>query len=616
MDLTIGNIRFIPCIHRRVTFAQAVRRAALEWRPDAIAVELPDTLSDWIVRGVMRLPRISAVAWEEVDRPGELGYLPIDPCDGLVEAVRLGCEHDIDLAFIDLDLPGLQEPHVEVPDDQMIDRTGLEAYVATVAPHLAASRTPASVAREAHMARLLRDLSQRHERVLCVLGMAHFLPVRERLRLEKSEIADEQILPTIDRREARLLDVDPRSLLHVLGEMPYLTHLWNEARAESDRTALATFEKLDALQSIFKQAERTYRETYKETVSLTQWKALLQYTRNLALIRGALRPRFYEMIVGARGIVDGDYGCEVYELAKSYPPQDDDADDLPRLTIRHDRAIVEGREQKFRLHPRCEDPPRETIQLRFRRRPSHELKLRWKEQWQQMDHRGICSYPPEDELQERFMDFLRKRALQVVTEDRKQVREFSTSMLDGLDIRETMRNWHTGKLYVQSTPQPRGRVGAVVLIFQDEPLAFEPTWRTTLYAEHQNESDISFFATPLGEHVVGPRISRTEFGGILSVYPAWGIPDIWSLGLGGRIRWCSEALGLAALLFSPHRYIAYVAAEPPRSWLCDLARNYRRHFVYLPRHMFSDARLKKIRRFHILNGRDVRAWARDYIFDD
>lgn len=214
------------------------------------------------------------------------------------------------------------------------------------------------------------------------------------------------------------------------------------------------------------------------------------------------------------------------------------------------------------------------------------------------------------------MDFLRKRALQVVTEDRKQVREFSTSMLDGLDIRETMRNWHTGKLYVQSTPQPRGRVGAVVLIFQDEPLAFEPTWRTTLYAEHQNESDISFFATPLGEHVVGPRISRTEFGGILSVYPAWGIPDIWSLGLGGRIRWCSEALGLAALLFSPHRYIAYVAAEPPRSWLCDLARNYRRHFVYLPRHMFSDARLKKIRRFHILNGRDVRAWARDYIFDD
>src|SRR6185295_2441285 len=196
---------------------------------------------------------------------------------------------------------------------------------------------------------------------------------------------------------------------------------------------------------------------------------------------------------------DGDYGYEVSELARSYPPQEDDAkpDQLPGLRIRNGRGALEGHEQRYAMEPRVAGPETESIQLRFRRRPSKEMRAHWQEEWnQRLFHFGICSWPPEDRIQERFMDYLRKRAVQAVTEDRKQVQEFSTSLLDGLDIRETMRNWHQGKLYVQSTPQTRGRAGAVVLIFEDEPLnggIYE--WRTTLYAENQNESDISFFAT-------------------------------------------------------------------------------------------------------------------------
>ena len=147
--------------------------------------------------------------------------------------------------------------------------------------------------------------------------------------------------------------------------------------------------------------------------------------------------------------------------------------------------------------------------MRFRRRPSIEMKELWKEQWNEIGVGGICSWPPEDDRQERFMMFLRKRALQVVSEDKKQVVEFSTSMLDGLDIRETMRNWHQKKLYVQQVPQPQGKVGAVVVIFDEEMMDPRYSWRLTLYAEHRNESDISFYSTPLGEKVVGPRISKT-----------------------------------------------------------------------------------------------------------
>src|SRR5258706_16039395 len=90
MDLTWNNIRFLPIVHRRVGFAAEVRRQAAEFRPEIIAVELPETLESWIVRGVLRLPQISAVCYEEDARPGELAYLPIDPCDVLIEAVRRG----------------------------------------------------------------------------------------------------------------------------------------------------------------------------------------------------------------------------------------------------------------------------------------------------------------------------------------------------------------------------------------------------------------------------------------------------------------------------------------------------------------------------------------------
>lgn len=619
MELSWKNIRFVPCAHRRVTFAEHVRREALAFRPDVIAVELPPTLSEWIVRGVLRLPQVSAVCWEELDRPGELDYLPIDPCDAMIEAVRLACQFELPLEFIDLDLPGFQERYAYVPDDLIIDKTGLENYAAALSPLLSSPEGDRQAqARERQMARRLRELAGRHERVLCVLGLAHFLGVRELLLLNNIP-SPAQLVPNAvkSRPGAFLTHVAKAALPTVLGEVPYLAYLFEQSREELELTGQAGFDKLAAIQAIYERAGQEYKEIYRETINLTQRKALAQYTRNLCLTRGRLRPDLYELVIAARGVVDGDYGYEVHELASSYPLQDDKSSDLPRLAIRRGRGFVEGREQRYLMRPRYEEPSTETVKVRFRRRPSKDMRALWKKAWDHSLHFGICSWPPEDDVQERFMDYIRKRALQVVSEDRKQVQEFSTSMLDGLDIRETMRNWHTGKLYVQTTPQPQGQVGAVALIFQDEPLEeAEFSWRTTLYAEHQNESDISFYAAALGEQVVGPRICRTEFGGILSIFPAWGIPDIWSFNLGEQIQTCADALLAAAILFSPDRYVAYVAKRPPRPALKQMAAFYKRHIIYLPLHVFSPAHLKKIRHFHILDGHDVRAWARDYIFED
>lgn len=639
MALMLDTIRFIPCVHRRVTFAEQVRRAALEWQPDILAVELPNTLRQPITDGVKRLPVVTAVCWEEDEQPGEMSYLPIDPCDGLIEAVRLGVDHELPMAFIDLDLPGLQDRHQYVPDDLIVDRAGLDAFIETVGPHLQSSpEDAATLARERHMAARLRALSVEGKKVLCVLGIAHYAGVRRLLEEESQptvstlELHGAGIQVVTDRPDAHLAAIHPDSLAEILGEVPYLAYLYEQQREELELVGEAAFDKLGAIQEIYKQAEKIYEKTYRDTINMTQRRALLQYTRNLAMVEGRLRPDLYQLVMAARGIVDGDYGFEVHELASSYPsqpkpaPPDSPFDEtsvsegetpLPWLRVRQGRGMIQGRDERFRMRSRWASPPMESIRLRFRRRPPKRLMKLWKEQWDRNFHLGICSWPPEDEIQERFMDYVRKRAIQAISEDQKHVEPFTTSLLDGLDIRETMRNWHQDqKLYVQSQPQPRGRVGAVVLIFQDEPLTLSDSWRTTLYAEHQNESDISFYARPLGENVVGPRICRTEFGGILSIYPAWGVPDIWRFEMGPEFKHASDALLAAGILFSPERYIAYVAARPPRPLLKQLAINYQKYIIYLPLHTFSRQQLRKVRRFHILDGHDVRRWAADYIFDD
>lgn len=611
--LESGNVRFIPSAHQRCAFAASVRQSFKQYSPDCVAVELPFPLRDWIIRGIMRLPQISAVCHPSPSNPGQMLYLPIDPCDSLIEAVRLAMEHEIEIVWLDDD-PATEQPAAyPLPDDLMIERIGLERYIGTILPHLPPSSS-AEDARERRMATKLSDAASRHERVLCVLGLGHFVNVR---RLIEASVgpADQPIAPTRRTEGAFLSHVEKNSIPEFLREIPHVAYQWEQSRAPEDRAETPRFEKLTALQRTLKRAERDYRDRYKSQVNLTQMKALFQFTRNLALLHDSFQPDAYELVIGARGAVDGDYGYEVHETARSYPFQEDESS-LPILTLKGGRGTFSDREEKFLMKSAFGDLETDKIKLRFRRRPSPEMKKIWKEQWDHAFRRGMCSWPPEDERQEKFMMFLRNRALQVLGEDKKQVLEFSTSILDGLDIRETMRNWHSHKIFVQQTPQPQGRVGAVVLLFEDESHAARYSWRCTLYAENQNESDISFFATPPGDDVVGPRICRTEFGGILSIFPATRIPDVWSYPGAAQLEKCSDVLLAGAVLFSEDRFIAYVASKPPSSLMREIASRFKKHIIYLPIQGFSAHQLKKVRRFHLLDGRDVRAYAADYIFDE
>jgi len=496
-----------------------------------------------------------------------------------------------------------------MPDEYVIGKIGFETYVRTLLASLTPSQPGQSAwERERHMAWRLRHLRERFDSILFVCGIGHFSRIFQ-FYAGGGELAARPSPP----REVFLAHLVQGSLVRALREIPYLVHLYEEARAGGALSGGWRFDKLEAVRQILLAAEQTYTKTYKEEINVTQWRTLLQYTRNLALTQMNVCPEFYEVVMGAKSVVDGDYGAVVHELASSYPPQQEFSR-YPTLEILpNDHGRLGGSDERHWLKPRPPRAPEQSVNIRFRRRPTQRKCTAWREQWSRSLHWGICSWPPEDKIQEDFMAYVRKRALQVVSEDNKQVMEFTTSFGDGLDIRETMRHWHERKIYVQYTPPPRGQVGPVVLILEDEPIERLDSWRVTLYAEHQNESDISFYAEPLGEHVVGPGICQAHFRGILSVFPAKRIPDVWSNPMIAEYPTCSEKLLAAAILYSDLRYIAHVAPKPPPAHMRQLASYNGCEIIHLPIFTFSRRMLRKIRKFHILDGHHVRAFAADYI---
>ncbi len=120
----------------------------------------------------------------------------------------------------------------------------------------------------------------------------------------------------------------------------------------------------------------------------------------------------------------------------------------------------------------------------------------------------MCSWPPEDDRIESFHRHVRDQAKAILGADLARTEKFTTSVRDGIDIRETLRNWHTGDLYVKVVPPSRGSIEVVVFLF-DTPADPEVyTNRTTWYAEHAEESTLAFYATDPMKNMVGPGIAQ------------------------------------------------------------------------------------------------------------
>ncbi len=235
----------------------------------------------------------------------------------------------------------------------------------------------------------------------------------------------------------------------------------------------------------------------------------------------------------------------------------------------------------------------------------------WKEGWSGF---SICSHPPEDVVIEGYGQFLAHKARGLLAADRSRVEPFSSSLLDGIDFRETIRNrLQDQRIYVRHRVPVRGRVGAVVLAFDREDPQQRYTYCMTWQGEHNQESDMALYATPPGEHLVGPGIARCEYGGFLMTWPPGRMYSVWEDPEFAAARSPAERLLLAGIDYALERLVVYVADRPPRPFAHQFAARRNRKVLYLPLGQLSPTTLARLRVFHVLDGRHVRAYARDYI---
>ena len=321
-----GRIAFVPCIHGRATFAREVRRTFLEHRFRSVAVELPPSLRSAVIDGVERLPEITVVTYEEDD--GTRCFVPVDPCDAIIEGVRLALAEPSRLLFIDREVENFDRRELVLPDSYAVHSIGTADYWATVAPYLPPSLDGSQdELRERHMAhRLAEELKQQATGdILCIVGLAHLTGIIQELarsRIEPPPPADDMPAP----HDVRLRPVATECLYHVLGELPYVTYLWEKRRRE---ITLEEFDQTEMLTRLLFDARdrfhRRHREEY-ERIPVRAVQNLLQLVRNHAVLGRRLTPGLYEMALAAKGIAGSEFALDVLRTAKRYPFHDDDTD--------------------------------------------------------------------------------------------------------------------------------------------------------------------------------------------------------------------------------------------------------------------------------------------------
>jgi hypothetical protein len=646
MDLhleRIGPFVLLPVIHHSYEFTVAARAAFSSLQPCGVGLEYPASLQDLILQGIKRLPRISILMYGNRLRR----YIRIEPVDAFAEAARCALQADVPIKCLDLELeeyPDIQEPY---PDTYAIQRIGHRKYSEMILNGYGRIRTEADERRERAMAFYLQDWARKlkienqevDHPILVLCGMAHLDGLTEQLSIRQAQ-------PYFKPPRARLYHLSSNSLGEIMGQFPFLTAVYElqrtgnvqppdapqempnplpdqglqliEGKKINDflefvkRAHLATaasvpnFDRHE-MQMRFTQWSRShYEKEAGDILSPQQILLLGNFVRKYANEKSMLLPDFYELLIAARNCINSHFCYRMWEVGTSYPAQ------LGPSEI----EIIELRAEdlfqfvsKVRMNPFPPLRPRATLP-RFLRRRDKQRDMKNKDL--QFSPFTICSYQPEDLAIESYGNYLRTKGKSMLSEERKRVQPFETSLLDGIDLRETIRNFHTGQIFVQECRNVKGEVDSLVVIFDEDvkPYPFSMTW----LGEHHQESDMAFYSTDPDEKTVGPGIRKGVYGGFLMTMPPGRLYDVFHDPAYHFAENHAERLLLAAIDYGLEKFVLYAAHRPPRPYFQTIAGRYGKRILYIPLAQLSPVMLQKIRNFHILSEKSVREYAKDYIW--
>jgi hypothetical protein len=596
-SLRRGRFHYFPVVPGKLEFARAVRRVILEERPKVVALELPATLESAYLQAVKRLPQMSVILYADQDDEDEAIYLPIEPADPFVEALRTAREVYAQIVFLDPDAN--ERPHIpdRYPDTYALNTITTQQYVE--AYRIDPQQRSEQAARHADGIAWKLQGADPLATTLVVLSLNLLDPVLDAMERPQAQ-------PFSRRRSGvQLLNPHPACLAEITTDYPRLQeHYENYRREMKDENAI---DRRRVQMGVFRAAEKVYEKNTGERVAHWQRRFLGRYARNLAVTTDALTANLFDLTVSARSIVDDNYAWEVWETGGGYRFQQETSN-VPTIHISGDEVWLNTK--RIRLRRRLPNEKRKLRPFGLKKRAKEKIPGEWASE---LDGDSICSYPPEDLVVEGFGQFLKKKGKSILSEERSRTEPFTTSLLDGIDMRETIRNWHEGRVYVKEARKVHGEVGSVVLIF-DEDREGKYQYMTTWLGEHQNESDMAFYSTFPFENMVGPGIGRGEYGGFLMSLPARRMHNVWFDPDYDFAENKPERLLLAGIDYSIQKYVVYVAAKPPRSVFKNIAARMGRTIIYIPIGQLSPLTLKKVRVVHVLDGHDKRKIAKEYLW--
>ena len=616
--LQIGpHVTALPIIHGSGDFAMEVRRVMLEHSFDCVAVPLPASFQAHVEQAIQQLPVPTLVMQRDSRQfaPGEwtpetagedeeptCSYVPVDPCQAVIMALRIAIGEHIPRCFIDLETTPFQPYSAVLPDPYALKRVALHRFAAAVLPNIAQVPAGQPQQRVLYMADQLHNLEANYQSILLVCSILDWPWIRDAYVQRTPATAEHEYAD-----DSVTYQLEARTLLFVLGELPFLTGLYERARAQLEDDENLS---IDGVKELLMMARTAYRRDLKQRARQITPQLLgqcMRYVRNLSLIERRMTPDLYSLVVAAKQIVGDQYALHVAETAREYPYTTDL--EYGRIAMGIDRARLPDGEM-VEMVSRLPGPPVLWRSCELQRRPEREQVQEWKSQWNPFSQ---CSWPPEDELIESFRSHVFDRAKAIMGADLVQTEKFTTSLKDGIDIRDTLRHWYDGDIYVKVLPPNRGTLDCVVMLFDSPADPRDYPWRTTWFAEHQDESTLAFYATHYEQELVGPGIGLATYGGALFLYPPVAIPDVW---LDPRLDFTEtmeERLLAAACQHSTCPQIALLSPLPPGAGWRRLAKRFNKSWVHVPLGQFGESTIQQLRMVHVLNGRQVRSYAASFI---
>lgn len=610
------TVTVFPIIHGSGDYSLEVRRFMLKSNFDCLAVPLPHSFKSHVEKALKCLPQITLVTqrdasifhtgWspetEQADEEmvGRASYVPIDPCQGVIMALRIAQQERIPSFYVDQETVTFEPLVSSYPDPYVLKKVEPEKFAAALLPNIP-QPNHFHLSRVQMMASQLRKLEKKYKKILLVCSLMEWPWVRQAY-INKTVAPEHEVVAEPD-----LFQVSPATLTFVLGELPFITGLYERARSEIEDDENLT---IDGVKEMLLVARERYREDLgKRARPITPHllALYLRYVRNLSLMESRLSPDLYTLIIAASQIMGDQFAQDLAETSTDYPYLDSMG--LEEFSM----GIGEG---KFPDGDICKMVNRlsgtelnwRSIELspKFEKQDFDESQMVWNSMTQ-------CSWPPEDKEIESFRSCVTDRALGLLGNDLVKSEKFTSSIKDGLDMRETLRNWHTGNIYIKVLPPAIGNLDAVLMFFDTPADPRDYPWRTTWMAENQNESTLAFYGTDFQKKMVGPGIGLANYGGCLFLFPPRPVYDVWRDRQLSYTSTLEEKLLAAACHHSLENHIAVLSDLAPGSGWRRLAKKYHKKLIHVPMSHFSASKIQQLRMVHVLNGHEIRSYASDFI---